>query len=339
MQLYRQEIKDRNVGSWRYGLGVIASRENKLLKTEDVDRLFAAESKAEFDRLRAEFGYGGDNLSQVLEAAKAEDIDLLASLMPDSRFLQILLLTNDLHNLKATVKASLLADRPLESEDLERLYTAPYTFELGDFLSQLKGEANDLSEDYRSLINSAGQVWHQSYDPAEIDAMVDRFYWQQMDLALRELNNNFLTEYYRAKRDLINLEVLLRAYRLESGVADLEKSLVPVGCLAIQDIINWFIAGKDSLINSIKFTPYSSFTDVIRNYGQPGSASAYQAAVDNHLAHYIRENVPNGAGPERILAYFFAREQERKNIELARITLVNKLDQTRIAEIKREVMS
>ena len=338
MHLYKQEIKDRKVGSWRYGLGVIASRENKLLSNEDVDRLYAAENKEEFDRLRTELGYGGDNFSEVLEAAQKSDIELLADLMPNSKFLQVLLLENDLHNLKATIKASLLADGPLNEADLERLYVAPYTVEPVAYLNQLKGESNDLPKDYRELISSADQIWHHTYNPADVDSIIDQFYWQRLDQALSELDNQFLQGFYRIKRDLSNLETLLRAYQLELGSQDFEKSLLPAGDLDDRDLANWLVEGKDNLLQKLEYSDYAPLKEVISNYGRAGSASAYQAASDNFLAQYIRHNLPSGAGPERILAYFFAREQERKNIELARIALVNKLDQTRISEIKREVV-
>ncbi len=338
MLLYKQEINDRQIGSWNYAFGVIAARETKLLKQDAIDRLFAARTLAEYDSLRVSMGYSGDDYRQAIELSKKEDYRLLSEIMPQGVYLELLLLANEYHNLKAMLKAQLLAEKSLEQSDLERISMGPYLTDPQKMLEFLQEKSNDLKVDLRTLVARVKENWLATYDVANLDNEITQAYWQELITKLAELDDEFLRNYFALQRDLINIEAVLRANQLNMKTEQLAKVLLPEGQIKHERLLNWLTEGVEVMATYLRHNGFKELAEVASEYGKPGTASLYASASDKLLLNFLREQSTTKAGPVRVLLYFLRREQERKNIELAHIAVANQLSEERIREIKREVV-
>ncbi|HHV41404.1 MAG TPA: V-type ATPase subunit [Clostridiaceae bacterium] len=321
---------------WRYATGRIRALENSLLGQEGLDRVFMATDEDAISHVLVEYGYQSGEIEAALKVEKINLDRLFQAIAPDHRYRELLLSFTDGHNLKTLLKERLAADQPRSFIELKYLMLTPSLVE-PERLNQalLDDDFFALPAWIPQLAAEAEAAYNTSYDAARIDLTVDRgLHSLAADQAL-ELNNAWLVEWLEIKRDLINLETLLRSRLRNIGPQLFLDSLLPAGKLSHDWLEKARIMETGELVRKVSRGYYSDLAKFVDTYGDFAVSSEYGSAGDKILMRHIHEGGKSLNGPEVTLAYILGREMEMKNIRIALSVLRNALPVTRAKALRR----
>lgn len=334
MEWIKRQPTDKAIGSWRYAYGRIAELENALLNADQIARLFSASDVSDFRSMLQEFGYGGDNLDDVLARKAVEDDKMLEDVSPEARYQNRFLLINDAHNLKALARVMWTAEEPFDLRKVGHLIISPFTVEPEDILKELRGEERVLPEMYVEWLDRAHDVWLRTYETAQIDRVIDQALWRELMKDTEEDPSHWFSRWFTLTADLINLEMILRGNRLAIPAERVTEALLPEGHLLHSELIAG-IGDTQALVRYLNNSPYESMIPAVEGYAERGGASDYNAAADHMKADLLKEARMMPPGPERVYAYYLGRRMERDNIRLARACLLNRIAPDRARSMMR----
>ncbi|NLK02296.1 MAG: V-type ATPase subunit [Clostridiaceae bacterium] len=321
---------------WRYATGRIRALEMGLMGREGQDRMFMAPDEDALSHVLVEYGYQQGEIEPALEAEKVRLDRILSEVAPDERYRELLLSFTDGQNLKTLLKEKLAAEHPRTFAELSYLMLKPAQVD-PEHLSRAVQEDDfrRLPEWIPVLAREAEAAYTASYDAARIDLTIDKGLHQRALEQVSELKNAWLTEWLILRRDLINLETLLRSRLRNLGAKLFADSLLPAGELSHSWLKKALDMGSGELKWHLIRSSYRSLAGFVEEYGNPGVSSAYSSAGDELLMQHIHEGGKSLNGPEITLAYLFGREMEMKNIRIALSALRNRLPEARVKTLRR----
>lgn len=351
------------IGSYRYAAGRIRSLELKLMNNSQINRLFEARTITEIQRLMQECGYEAGEPEAALSMETEAVYELILEIMPDGGYAEALLLFHDTQNLKAILKhlsvnwikgenpsgqhdeeasvnqavKSPASVRHLDFRQVERLMLSPSLVEPEELFKAVRDQKpENIPEWMYDLAMEAAERYRQTYDISVIDLIIDRTAYERATCIAKELGNRWFIDYFILKRDLINLESLLRCKALGIGRAYFEQCLLPDGQIDKNTWLRYFDANYDAWAVELKKTALSDFLEIASQYGQPGSATRFGQLADQKIMEHLRKALHVLSGPEIPLAYLLARELEIKNIRIALTCLRNNIPSARARDMARE---
>jgi V/A-type H+-transporting ATPase subunit C len=323
-----------------YSATRVRALEPKLLDMTEVERMLGAKSAKDAYKILNDLEYSThvadiervEDFQDVITAGLADSKAVLDSICPDSRILDILFLRYDFHNIKAvlkglqagkdlpTIKAALL---PLGRVDLARLTEF--------FMS--KGQSGlPLPFEYNvhiiGSITKAKQAYEENgNDPRLIDLILDQSMMNLMSQIAASTRNSFVIDFIKSWVDLQNIKTFLRIKLLKEE-AYFEENGKALHLFAQGGHVdsNTYLANIDAkdLHTVFRWTPYNV---LVAN----GLEAFEKFKSFVYLEKYAEEFLMNKAkasryiiiGPEALLAYFFAKQN---NAQIIRMIMVGKLN-------------
>lgn len=295
-------MKQQN--DFAFASGAIRAMENSLLPHS----VFAALAQARGEELRRQLldrGFGGFETTMdpdlALKDRMQEVYDDLAAYLPDRGVLDFCLLPNDFHNLKAALKGLLLGG---ERQDL---YLRPCTFDpalLWDLVSRRAW--GELPETLRDAAREGYEILTQTGNGQQFDLALDRSCLENMQQAAAKAGR-FAASYAEQFALYADLRVALRLARQAPGEALVRSALAAVPGLDLPALQDAVAEGEDAVAAFI--TEHFDLPDP-RELGAAGFEKALEDRLTERLAR--ARDIP--CGPEIPIAYYLARETERKNL-------------------------
>lgn len=323
--------------SWRYATGRIRSLEVGLMGLEGQNRLFQAQDENSMSIVMAEYGYQQSSVEKALQAEQKRLDLLLEQVAPDDRYRDIILSFTDGQNLKTLLKEKLAAKKPREYEEIAYLMQTPSALEPARLNKAVEEEDfYGLPAWIKEMITEAEAAYNTAYDAARIDLSVDFYLHQRAAAIADEIGNSWFSTWLALKRDLINLETVLRSKLRKLGDKIFEDSLLPAGKLSHELLFLLKKMTAAELELALKKSFYHELAGFARSYGEAGKASEYSSAGDLILIRHIYAGGKSLNGPEVTLAYIFGRQMEMKNIRIALSALLNRLPAARVQNLRRQ---
>ena len=152
---------------------------------------------------------------------------------------------------------------------------------------------------------------------------------------LKALKIPFLTGYFTRLTDLTNIKTLLRIKRLGLDRGFLEQALLPAGEIETEQLLVQLEEPLELIADRLAHGPYAEVVeDGILTYQETDTLTRYEKLADNYLIDYIKGAKYNKFGPEPIVGYLLAKENE---IKLIRIIMVGKINQLPVEEIRERL--
>ncbi len=315
--------------------------EKRLLDKNKVERLLDSDSAEDVLRILQETEYGEliNNLDSVYnyeKILKEELVNLYTSLYkisPVKEVVDIMSLRYDYHNIKVLIKAKAL------QKDLSNILISIGTIPL-DTLKDciLTGELKPLGKNLSEVVKKVEAQFEVNKDPQVIDTLLDRYMFESMLEAAKDLNIDYITRYVKESIDITNIKTMLRVKKQKKDGRFLNTVLIPGG--TIED--NVYIEGvNDSLegfIHKISRTPYFKvLNSILDEYVATGSISSLDALYDNYIMNHAKDAKRVNFGPEPIIAYIIAKETEIKIIRIIMVGKINKVNTEVIRERLRDL--
>ena len=191
------------------------------------------------------------------------------------------------------------------------------------------------------LAGRAAQRYLQSYDTARMDMLIDYEAWKQATHIAELLENDFFIGYLALRRDLINLEILLRCRSLHTGREFMRLTLLPEASLSTDELLDVYSLEADDFLAWLATLPIAGrlgkdeMSNLVAEYGRPGTAAHYNRLADQLVLEWLDQAKRVLRGPEIPLAYLLRRELEIKNIRIVITCMRNGLPPAKARDLAR----
>ena len=271
---------------------------------EETFRMLSQNSDYDFSSL-SRFDQG----ELILKQEMRRIYDLAYSLTEHRKVVDVLICRYDYHNLKVALKAEFFSQRTalpyinlgeMTEEQLEKL---PYT--------------PDLPQHLKDAVTRAKEGFENSGNPQDIDIIIDRAMFSHIMAFCTQINEEFITEYFRMAIDFVNIKTLVRARETQRGTAFLADSLIDGGKTPVPFFIENYSRTPTAMVPVFY---YHYFGDAMRigveTYERSGNFSELERQLDNLLVRHTKQVKYIAFGSPILFAYILSKENEIRQIRI-----------------------
>lgn len=301
--------------SYAYAVARIRALETHMLDAQKFARLKEAE-EAEAFRLLQEAGYGQSIVSEDIEAMILAELNAARKAVwevaPDPEIIGLFLLPLDAHNLKSLLKARLLqstaTDILLEGGlfSVEKLIRAVS-----------EKDYRDLPEVFSQALNSMERQIQSNPDPRLLSAVVDRTLFVYIKTITAKKKNAFVSAYFAAQADFINVRSVIRARALRYEVDKLSSMLVTGGEISPSDLLESLSLPVEQLSKKLaKGKNGRAIGAALDEYTACGSSVSLERRMDAALMAMVKSGKRETFGLGPLIGYLLGREAEARALRI-----------------------
>ena len=298
---------------------MLRAREGKMLTADRAARMLEAQAFEDCAKLLGDCGYedmGGLNAAGIdaaLSAHRAALFQEIENLVPDKALVELFRLKYDYHNAKTVLKAEAMGQDPL------RLMSASGRIAPEKLKSAWDEERmSELPKVLGEAMAEAGSTLARTANPQLADFDLDKACFAEMKAIADGLDNAFISGYVRLLIDAANLKSVVRTARMHKS-SDFLSDVLIRGATDIDRLVG---ADADALAAVFAHTPLEKAAAAGGEAMTGGSMTVFERACDNAVNDYIRGAKLLSYGPEVVVAYLAAAENE---ITAARMILTGSL--------------
>lgn len=302
--------------SYAYAVGNIRAREAQLLTRQELEGLLALRDPAMFKQALRDRGIGGEDspgeersVDDLLREETAALWRYLTGLVPDASLFRAFWYRNDYHNCKTVLKGT-LAGRAYETMLLSPA-TVPFAV-LIDAVSNR--DFHRLPQPMQAAAARAYDVLAHSSDAPLADAILDRAAMSAMLEAARAAGSPLLRTYIDAMVFYTDLKIALRGARAEKSLLFLQEALCPCDALVFSRLAAAAVAGTDEVLALMEQTDVYGSREAAAAFRE--SPSAFEVYADNQLLKIARNSRLTALGPDPVIGYLIARENEIRELHI-----------------------
>ncbi|MEG0773341.1 V-type ATP synthase subunit C [Clostridium sp.] len=309
--------------------------EKRLLDKVKIERLLECETPEEVLKVLQETQYG-EKISNVKDIHIYENMlrqelkdlyETMYKLTPEKSVIDIMSLKYDYHNIKVLEKGK-SGDKDL-SNLLIPIGTIPE-----DTLKTiiLSGEFKALNPLMREAVTKVESIFSMDRDPQNIDIILDKYMYKDMLQRALATEIEFIIEYVKISIDITNIKTMLRVKKQNKDARFLEDILIEGGTINNNTFIYGLNESLESFINSVSKSSYTkALTSILEDYNRTGNFSPIEVIFDNYIIDKAKSAKRVNFGPEPLIAFIIAKENE---IKIVRIILVGKINKVPTEIIK-----
>jgi V/A-type H+-transporting ATPase subunit C len=309
-----------------YATGRVKVLETKLFTKPRVERLVQADDLAEQLNILAETDYGeffedvrtAEDIEEALNKYLAKIYDFLDEVCKKAVIIKFFRLKYDYHNLKVLLKTKYLG------KDAERIWSYLGLLNVEEAKEYIQeGAPENLPEPYSSDVKQAMEGFEEKKDSQEIDIALDRGLYQEWYKIAQSLRNQFLIDFVKIAIDLANLRTFLRAKNLGRKSEFIVRALFDNGSIEKEILISLYLRPLNDLVSELSNTFYGPILSTVIKEKDKIDLELLDKAADNFLLGYAKKAKLVAVGPEPLVGYILAKENE---VSAIRIILTEKLN-------------
>lgn len=315
----------------------IRSLETKMLDDSKVQSLVEARDFEDCIRLLQDSRYSGyvtlssyeDGLKSVLEDLYAD----MYKTSPIREVVDILSARYDAHNIKSLIKGR------LTGTDVSYLLINAGTIPALKLADMVKEEnLGDMPKTLKSCVEKVLEGYKEIQDPQDIDISVDKAVFAYMQEIGQRSGMEFLEAIVKLMIDMANIKAFIRCKLQDKGREFLKRAYIPGGRLDF-DVFGSNL--NDSLENfpgKVYHTDYFKWVKAgIDGYMKNGDLGVIEKSGDNYIIDYLWKAKLISFGPEPLVAFMLASENEIKILRIILTGKSNRVNPESIRERLRDV--
>jgi V/A-type H+-transporting ATPase subunit C len=314
--------------------------ETRLLDKAKIDRMIDSNSAWDAVKVLQETEYAA-HMSHVKRAEDYEGMlsgelkrvyKLLYDISPVKSVVDVMSIRYDYHNIKVLIKAKALKD------DFSQLLVPVGMLETDKLKNAIQNDNySDLPSIMRSAIEEAQKDFEGTKDPQRIDIIIDRYMFKHMVSITKEIDNSFVERYVKSQVDLTNIKSLIRVKKQNKGRDFLVSVLIEGGNIDKDRFISLLMDNVESIPGRLSYTDYiEPLRAGIEDYMKTGSLNSLEKLTDDYIMKMMKDAKYVSFGPEPVIAYLFAKENEIKLIRIIMVGKINAVDAELIRERLRD---
>lgn len=314
---------------YAYSYGRIRALEARLLERSRIERLLEAPNVDSLIKLLQETDYGGllggirlpEEYERLLVLELERSYALVRETSPDPRIPELLLSRYDFHNMKLLLTRKFAG---LKVEDEKGL--VPFGWVGPERLRRgvLDEEPGLLPDWCREALEAAQSVYSETGRLALVDGTLDQKAYRFICEASTGGEYCFLAEITSLRADLTNIGILLRCRRAGWDESFLRYLLLPCGGLEVRRLVGLFGEPPEALIEAFGKADYAEVVEKgVKRFAIDGSLGYFELLSDNFILGRVKRAKYVAFGPEPLIGYAFAKENE---VGILRNILVGKIN-------------
>jgi V/A-type H+/Na+-transporting ATPase subunit C len=284
---------------------------DKLIESQDLEnaiKVFSESNLNEYIFENTEPVAIDNHLVNILK----KTIKLIAEISPYPYLFKLFNWKYDFHNLKVLLKTKIL----------DKKEKAPI-YEIGN-ISQDILRAAVFDGKYQSVpilierfIKQSEELYMKYEDLQLMEISLDNAYYEILFNNLEDINQPFLFYFYKTEIDLLNILIACRCKVRHIKKANLSEILIKYGNFSPQKIIDIYENSVHSWPNYFEKTDYSSLVEEgIKHWQENKSLLEIERLSDNFLLNLLKIGRYTSFGLESVIAYYYAKENDIKNIRM-----------------------
>ena len=309
-----------------YGVAKIRIKETKLLSNATLNQMAIENNLEKISSILQEHDYDiltDSNRDEVLKIEEKKLNDLMLEVAKESNFLNLFLVKQDYHNLKTIVKTFLFSktnEGYLMPEGIVSIDSMRKAIENKDF--------SNLTENMRNAMEEIKLINVNPENVYKIDVILDKAYGREIKELAEKTNIQFLIDYVIKIIDITNLKMFLRIFYEKQQWKFLEEAFWDKGSFSIDLMEKAFFTD-----NPIFMLQYTGYGELLQKMVSDGN---YDKIGDNAIMDYMKQAKLKALTIEPIIAYWYAKETEIKNVRILLQAKMNKIPSNQIKERLRE---
>lgn len=324
-----------------YASAKIRVLESFLLNDSDMTRIIEAKNPDIAFKAFNSLDYAGELLD--LEAKdyrtamdrKMERLKkILGHVVPDQRLMRLLFLERDYYNMKIIFKEKLV-----QSEFEEHVESSAPGICRVDQLRRyiIEEQEADIDIEVMGDINDVRAELGSEADPEMIESLVDKKLNQRNKLLAESIGNDFIITLYKYLADKNNINLFLRARRLEKGKAWFMSRISAGGFIGTGTFEQYFDAQDDNeFMNRLSSNFGPAIQPYLDEYLKDKGIWQIELGINNVIMEHLKRAKLIGYGPEVVVAYYFAKKYAIKNLSTI---MALKFGEVESAEIRKHLVN
>jgi V/A-type H+-transporting ATPase subunit C len=304
-----------------YACARIRELEKHLLNKEIINKMIGAPDlenalKVLIENNLSEYSFENTDshyIDKVLTNTLKVTLNIINEISPYPYFLHLFRWKYDFHNLKVLLKA-----KALNKKEPYPIYNGMGNISSnGLFAAVFEGKYQLVPVKIERIIKQSEAEYIKSENLQLMEIILDQGYYEIIFDQLEEINNPFLFYLYKTEIDLINLSIACRCKIRGIRKSKLSEILVKYGYFPIQKIIDIYDNSLHTWSNDFQKTEYSTIVEEgIKYWLENNSLLKLEQLSDNYLLSLLKIGKYTTFGLESIIAYYYAKENDIKNIRM-----------------------
>lgn len=302
-------------------IGRIRYLETKMLDRSKIEALLDSKNFTDCKNMLVETVYGKylnmpsyeDGLRLAIENLYKD----MRAIVPVKEIINTLSVRYDAHNIKCIIKGI------ITGIDTDNLLIDAGTLSKIEMKSRIK-EKNykKMPDALKDCIIKAFSAYENTHDPQMIDITADCAAYKYMLEIAGKSGFDFMTDITKRMIDVINIKSFVRIKAQNRDIDVLEKAFIDGGYLKLELFTSFMNYSMDKFAAKIIYTEYSKWYEGgFKDYLTTNDIGYIEKYGDNYLLDYLKKAKFISFGPEPIVAYIIAIENE---IKILRIILTGK---------------
>ena len=304
---------------YTYAVARVRANEQTLLSAADIEQLITAgDYKVTMQKL-SDAGWGEIkdiyNYASYLENYFAKTWDFLVEIMSDIHELDLLLVKNDMQNLKAALK------QIVSQHDAKDLYVQSTVYDTESILKAVEERRwTDLPDFMQEPAKDAYEVLTETANGQLADAIIDKATLERIKYLGVKSGSPVLAELAERMCATANIKTALRCANTGKSKDFVTRSLCDCDSISKDKLIEASLEGVDSVL---KYLDESSYKDAGAKFKE--STSVFEKWCDDILMECVKEARYTAFGIDPIIAYYVARDAEIKTVRIILSAKINNL--------------
>lgn len=311
---------------YAYAVARVRANELTLLSEADLEQIIIADSYRDAMKKLSDLGWGDwdgtVDYPEYIEAYSDKTWRFLKDTLDDIHELDLLILPNDMQNLKATLKNIILQHRTeglytpttvYDTREIAQLVTEKRFEELPEFMIE------PVKEAYAILVSGAGGQ--------KADAVIDRATLERIRELSEESGSPLLMKMSERRIACADIKVACRCAKTGKSMDFIKESLVPCSTLSLDELAAAACDSPEAVLAYIDKTDYAEGAEKMRE-----STSAFEKWTDDTMLDCVSEARYTAFGIAPVVAYYLAREAEIKSARIILSAKKNNLPESVIRE-------
>ncbi len=290
---------------YAYGVARIRANETSLLTKADLEQLISAEGYKEVFRFLTGKGWEKSESLDICENELNKAWLLVRECAPDANLLRALVIGNDFTNVKAAIKAT------FSNIDPEGYMTSPNLCDPSIIIKAVNEKDFDILPDY--LKDCADEAYHAisgGGNGQSAEMIIDKAALEAKLEAAKEAESELLVKIATLSCISANIKIAIRSARTGKTEQFALDSMCNIDSLDNDRLVKAAFAGEKlgTIIVEAGFPEIAEEADKDFN--------ALEIKCDNLVTEWIESAKYLILGPDPIIAYYYAKAAEVKNVRI-----------------------
>lgn len=295
---------------YAYAVARVRANELTLLSEADLNQLIETEDYSSAKQMLVDAGWGewdeGIDYPAYLERHYEETKTLLSEVLDDIHVLDLLLIQNDMQNVKAALKNLIV------QSDTKGLYTYATVYETDKIVEAIEQKQFDALPDFmQAPAREAYQVLVSNANGQLSDAIIDKATLSEILRLGKESGSEMLARIAEYKAATADIKLAFRSAKTGKSADFLVRALVDCSSISADHLKEAALNGEEAVLSYLEETEYAEGAEQYRE-----SSSAFEKWADDRITECVQSAKYESFGVEPIVAYYIARTAEINSVRI-----------------------